>query len=102
MILINFLGSLEESLWFLHKYIKDAAEKEESLDEILIPMLENVWSFIGNLKLKVIIVLDQLSFGSKLYFYYLINLCIRMFQSTLQKLFWVCLEPSSTFDLKCC
>ncbi|KAF3442571.1 hypothetical protein FNV43_RR16487 [Rhamnella rubrinervis] len=35
------LGSLEESLWFLHKYVRDAAEKEESLDDILIPMLQN-------------------------------------------------------------
>lgn len=37
-----FAGSLEESLWFLHKYARDAAEKEESLDDILIPMVENV------------------------------------------------------------
>lgn len=35
------LGSLDESLWFLHKYVKDAAEKNESLAEILVPMLEN-------------------------------------------------------------
>ncbi|KAL5540486.1 hypothetical protein UlMin_043080 [Ulmus minor] len=34
-------GSLDESLWFLHKFVKDAAEKKESLDEILVPMLEN-------------------------------------------------------------
>ncbi|XP_062117653.1 uncharacterized protein LOC133831397 isoform X2 [Humulus lupulus] len=34
-------GSLDESLWFLHKYVKDAAEKDESLDDFLIPMLEN-------------------------------------------------------------
>ncbi|XP_015899000.3 uncharacterized protein LOC107432388 [Ziziphus jujuba] len=35
------LGSLEESLWFLHKYVKDAAEKDESLDDVVVPMLEN-------------------------------------------------------------
>lgn len=35
-------GSLEESLWFLHKYVKDAAEKDESLDDVVVPMLENV------------------------------------------------------------
>ncbi|PON49241.1 Coatomer beta subunit [Parasponia andersonii] len=34
-------GSLEEALWFLHKYVKDAAEKDVSLDDIVVPMLEN-------------------------------------------------------------
>lgn len=43
-----FAGSLEESLWFLHKYVRDAAEKEESLDNILIPMLENVQCSIND------------------------------------------------------
>ncbi|TXG70455.1 hypothetical protein EZV62_005390 [Acer yangbiense] len=35
------LGSLDESLWFLYKYVRDAAEKEELLDEILVPMIEH-------------------------------------------------------------
>ncbi|KAL5744037.1 hypothetical protein ACOSQ2_027153 [Xanthoceras sorbifolium] len=35
------LGSLDESLWFLHKYMRDAAEREELLDEILVPMIEH-------------------------------------------------------------
>lgn len=33
--------SLEDSLWFLHRYIKEAADKEERLDEILVPMIEH-------------------------------------------------------------
>ncbi|KAK1427113.1 hypothetical protein QVD17_15796 [Tagetes erecta] len=33
--------SLENSLRILHKYARDAAQKEESLDEILIPMIEH-------------------------------------------------------------
>ncbi|KAM7524534.1 hypothetical protein LguiA_014436 [Lonicera macranthoides] len=33
--------SLEHSLWILHKYIKDEAEKEESLDQVLVPMIEH-------------------------------------------------------------
>ncbi|CAH9105580.1 unnamed protein product [Cuscuta epithymum] len=33
--------SLEQSLWFLHKYVEDALAKEESLDHVLIPMIEH-------------------------------------------------------------
>ncbi|KAI7743189.1 hypothetical protein M8C21_012206 [Ambrosia artemisiifolia] len=33
--------SLENSLRILHKYVRDGAEKDESLDEILIPMIEH-------------------------------------------------------------
>ncbi|KAK6945313.1 hypothetical protein RJ641_026415, partial [Dillenia turbinata] len=33
--------SLEESLWFLYKFLKDAAEKEENLDHVLVPIIEN-------------------------------------------------------------
>lgn len=33
-------GSLDESLLFLHKYVKDAAERKERLDQILVPMFE--------------------------------------------------------------
>ncbi|KAI3811705.1 hypothetical protein L1987_21434 [Smallanthus sonchifolius] len=33
--------TLENSLRILHKYVRDGAEKEESLDEILIPMIEH-------------------------------------------------------------
>ncbi|KAK4281861.1 hypothetical protein QN277_013308 [Acacia crassicarpa] len=36
------IGSLEDSLWFLHKYVSDAAEKEDSFDQVLVPMIENL------------------------------------------------------------
>lgn len=34
-------ASLEQSLWFLHKYVGEAAAKEETLDDALIPMIEH-------------------------------------------------------------
>ncbi|KAI3891549.1 hypothetical protein MKX03_033096 [Papaver bracteatum] len=34
-------GSLEEPLCVLKKYVRDAVEKQESLDQILVPMIEN-------------------------------------------------------------
>lgn len=34
--------SLEQSLWFLYKYVGETAEKEEALDEVLVPMIEHV------------------------------------------------------------
>lgn len=43
-LLFIFLVSLEQSLWFLHKYVGEAAEKGETLDEVLVPMLEHVFS----------------------------------------------------------
>uniref|UniRef100_A0A5B6YZ29 Uncharacterized protein n=1 Tax=Davidia involucrata TaxID=16924 RepID=A0A5B6YZ29_DAVIN len=33
--------SLEQSLWFLHKYVREAAEKELLLDQILVPIIEH-------------------------------------------------------------
>ncbi|KAF8403828.1 hypothetical protein HHK36_011934 [Tetracentron sinense] len=33
--------SLDESLWFLQKYVRDAVESREPLDQILVPMIEN-------------------------------------------------------------
>ncbi|CAL1385061.1 unnamed protein product [Linum trigynum] len=35
------LGSLEEQLVFLHTYVKDAAEKDEKLDDVLIPIIQH-------------------------------------------------------------
>ncbi|KAL3533811.1 hypothetical protein ACH5RR_007332 [Cinchona calisaya] len=38
--------SLEQSLWFLHNYVREAAEKEEeTLDEVLVPMIEHSLKF---------------------------------------------------------
>lgn len=42
-LLFIFPVSLEQSLWFLHKYVGEAAEKGETLDEVLVPMLEHVF-----------------------------------------------------------
>ncbi|WCJ33914.1 ARM repeat superfamily protein [Euphorbia peplus] len=35
------LGSLDDSLWLLHKFVKDAAERDQNLDDILIPILQH-------------------------------------------------------------
>ncbi|KAK9290938.1 hypothetical protein L1049_009118 [Liquidambar formosana] len=40
-------ASLDESLWCLHKYVRDAAEKDEPLDQILVPMIEHSLKFKG-------------------------------------------------------
>lgn len=46
LLLLFFLtASLEDSLWFLHKYIGDAGKKNEALDQVLIPMIEHVTNF---------------------------------------------------------
>lgn len=39
------LASLDEALWCIHKYVKDAAEKQETLDQILVPMIEHSLKF---------------------------------------------------------
>ncbi|KAG5242688.1 ARM repeat superfamily protein [Salix suchowensis] len=41
--------SLEDSLWFLHKYVKDAIERHEKLDLILIPIIQHC---LRNVNLK--------------------------------------------------
>lgn len=37
---------MEHSLWFLHKYIGEAAEKGHHLDHVLVPMLQHVRNFV--------------------------------------------------------
>lgn len=39
---LGFAGSLEEPFCILKKYVRDTVEKEEPLDQILVPMIENV------------------------------------------------------------
>uniref|UniRef100_A0A6J1DCN8 Uncharacterized protein LOC111019538 n=1 Tax=Momordica charantia TaxID=3673 RepID=A0A6J1DCN8_MOMCH len=39
------LDSLDESLWFLHNYVRDAAQNHASFDEILVPMIEHSLRF---------------------------------------------------------
>ncbi|KAG8371928.1 hypothetical protein BUALT_Bualt12G0013800 [Buddleja alternifolia] len=36
-----FEVSLEQSLWFLNKYIAEAAERDESLDQVLVPIIQH-------------------------------------------------------------
>lgn len=38
-------GSVDEALWFLHKSVKDAAERDESIDELLVPIIEQTLRF---------------------------------------------------------
>ncbi|KAL7225065.1 hypothetical protein ACSBR1_020379 [Camellia fascicularis] len=33
--------TLEESLWILHTYVREAAQREDSLDEILVPITQH-------------------------------------------------------------
>ncbi|XP_022766714.1 uncharacterized protein LOC111311531 isoform X3 [Durio zibethinus] len=35
------LATLDESLWFLHKYVTDASQRDGTLDEILVPMIQH-------------------------------------------------------------
>ncbi|XP_010524083.1 PREDICTED: uncharacterized protein LOC104802271 isoform X1 [Tarenaya hassleriana] len=39
------VGSIDEALWFLYKYVRDAAERDESMDEILVPIIEHTLRF---------------------------------------------------------
>ncbi|XP_022967683.1 uncharacterized protein LOC111467138 [Cucurbita maxima] len=39
------LDSLDQSLWFLHKYVRDAVQNHASLDEILVAMIEHTLRF---------------------------------------------------------
>ncbi|KAL3637259.1 hypothetical protein CASFOL_019558 [Castilleja foliolosa] len=38
-------ASLEQSLWFLHKYISETADKGEPLDQVLVPILQHFSTF---------------------------------------------------------
>ncbi|XP_021893322.1 uncharacterized protein LOC110811211 isoform X2 [Carica papaya] len=41
------IGSLDESVWFLHKYVREAAERKETLDEILVPIIKHTLTSKG-------------------------------------------------------
>lgn len=41
------VSSSDESLWFLNKYVTDAVEKKDSLDQILVPMIESSLKYRG-------------------------------------------------------
>lgn len=38
------LGSIDEALWFLEKCVRDAAQRDEAMGEILVPIIEHVIS----------------------------------------------------------
>ncbi|KAJ0246734.1 ARM repeat superfamily protein [Hirschfeldia incana] len=38
-------GSVDEALWFLHKSVEDAAERDEAMDELLVPIIEHTLRF---------------------------------------------------------
>ncbi|KAG5386310.1 hypothetical protein IGI04_037780 [Brassica rapa subsp. trilocularis] len=38
-------GSVDEALWFLRKSVKDAAERDEAMDELLVPIIEHTLRF---------------------------------------------------------
>ncbi|KAG2258537.1 hypothetical protein Bca52824_077831 [Brassica carinata] len=39
------LGSVDEALWFLQNSVKDAAERDEAMDELLVPIIEHTLRF---------------------------------------------------------
>ncbi|KAL1209878.1 hypothetical protein V5N11_033951 [Cardamine amara subsp. amara] len=41
-------GSIDEALWFLEKCDRDAAERDEAIDEILVPIIEHTLRFKGS------------------------------------------------------
>lgn len=49
----SLLASLEDSLWFLHKYVNDAAEDKEAFDQILVPIIEHSWKNGGQAMILV-------------------------------------------------
>jgi hypothetical protein len=59
---VSVSGSLDDSLRFLHKYLNDAAQRNEPLDEILIPMLDNVRNSISFELFIILVFADFLIF----------------------------------------
>ncbi|KAF6172893.1 hypothetical protein GIB67_035447 [Kingdonia uniflora] len=62
-------GSLEEQLWLLKKYVRDAVEKGEGLDQFLIPLVEDSLKWKNSRDCNQVIILlnwlfeDQLLLG---------------------------------------
>ncbi|OUZ99900.1 hypothetical protein BVC80_9069g4 [Macleaya cordata] len=61
-------GSLEESLCILRKYVRDAVEKEEQLDQILVPMIENSLKWKDSRKSNQVMILLNWLFQDELLF----------------------------------
>jgi len=43
------LASLEDSLWFFHSYVADAATNNSSLDQLLLPIIDSVFNFSSSI-----------------------------------------------------
>lgn len=43
------LVSLEDSLWFFHSYVADAATNNSSLDQVLLPIIDSVCIFSSSI-----------------------------------------------------
>ncbi|XP_059298571.1 uncharacterized protein LOC132051492 isoform X1 [Lycium ferocissimum] len=65
--------SLEQSLWFLFKYIKDAAEKKSSLDQVLVPMIQHSLRFTGSKHGNQVMILLNWLFEDEICFQALAN-----------------------------
>ncbi|KAK9986731.1 hypothetical protein SO802_031682 [Lithocarpus litseifolius] len=46
-------GSLEDSLWFLHKYVNDTVEDQDAFDQILLPIIQHSWKNGGQAMILV-------------------------------------------------
>ncbi|CAA0837450.1 ARM repeat superfamily protein, partial [Striga hermonthica] len=49
--------SLEQSLWFLHKYVCEAADRSEALDQVLVPILQHALSLRESKKVNQSLIL---------------------------------------------
>ncbi|KAI6696746.1 hypothetical protein NL676_016865 [Syzygium grande] len=68
-------GSLDESLLFLRQYVKDAAERKERLDQVLVPMFEHsLRSKESRHSGQILILLDWLVQDEFLFQYFMVNL----------------------------
>lgn len=65
--------SLEQSLWFLYKYVRDAAEKESSLDQVLVPMIQHSLRFTGSKHGNQVMILLNWLFEDEISFQALAN-----------------------------
>ncbi|KAI3911793.1 hypothetical protein MKW92_045211 [Papaver armeniacum] len=61
-------GSLEEPLCVLKKYVRDAVEKQESLDQILVPMIENSLTWKDSRRSNQVLILLNWLFEDELLF----------------------------------
>ncbi|KAG5615548.1 hypothetical protein H5410_015372 [Solanum commersonii] len=65
--------SLVQSLWFLSKHVKDAAEKESYLDQVLVPMIQHSLRFTGSKHGNQVMILLNWLFEDEISFQALAN-----------------------------